>query len=110
MTGAELQVSGCSHFLPEIMREGGGEEEVTATKGPGPFPSPVSLASSPAITGPVLPPPSAQDFWASEPWGEIMRLRRGKGASSPFMEIEGKPDPPHLDFHTLPTHLVLGLA
>lgn len=51
MTGAELQVSGCSGFLPEAM--GGGKEEITATTGPGPSPMPESLASSPAVTAPI---------------------------------------------------------
>lgn len=50
-TGAELQVSGCSGFLPEAM--GGGKEEITATTGPGPSPTPESLASSPAVTAPI---------------------------------------------------------
>ena len=51
MTGAELQVSGCSDFPLEAM--GGEKEEITATTGPGPSPTPESLASSLAVTAPI---------------------------------------------------------
>lgn len=79
MTGAEPQVSGHPCFFPEVL--GGGDEEVTATKGPGLSPphkasgvQPSNDSYYPWSICPVLPHPSPKDFWASEPWGEITRL------------------------------------
>lgn len=48
--GAEPQVSGCSHFLPEVL--GGGDEDIIATTGPWPSrdPTPGSLASGLMVT------------------------------------------------------------